>query len=224
MAFGTPSEAGDSGLAMNLAAPLKRPAIGLPFLYPSFLHRAIPIPADRRHQSTARRTTKRLRVKADPSFVSSIPPEQLRDHIIFNPPSSSPSPYHTPLAFLPPGDPRRSLLAQSHEHENPYAQPNKCLPPPAFKIPPEKKYHLKENDIREIRKLRLEDPFVWSRKKLAQKFDCSEWFVASVCNATSERKAHDLKELEEIKARWGNRRRYAREDRQKRRELWGRDA
>ncbi|KAL8641018.1 MAG: hypothetical protein Q9228_002130 [Teloschistes exilis] len=208
---------------MNLAAPLKRPPVSLPFLYPSILHRVIPIPADRRHQSSARRTTKRLRVKPDPSLVSSIPPEQLRDHVIFNPPSSSSQPYHTPLAFLPPGDPRRSLLAKSHEHENPYAQPDKRLPPPAFKIPPEKKYHLKEDDIRAIRKLRMEDPFTWSRRKLAQLFDCSEWFISSVCNAPYERTNQYEREMEDHRARWGKRRRHAREDRQKRREMWGRD-
>ncbi|KAI4257321.1 MAG: hypothetical protein LQ352_001671 [Teloschistes flavicans] len=208
---------------MNLAASLKRPAVSLTFLYPTSFQRPIPIRVDRRHQSSARRTTKRLRVKPDPSLVSSIPPKQLRDHVIFNPPSSSPSPYHTPLAFLPPSDPRRALLVQSHEHDNPHAQADKHLPPPAFKISPPKRYHLKEDDIRAIRKLRLEDPLTWSRKKLAQRFDCSEWFVASVCNAPSERKAQHEKELEEIRARWGNRRRYAREDRQKRREMWGRD-
>ncbi|KAL9581513.1 MAG: hypothetical protein Q9212_003855 [Teloschistes hypoglaucus] len=213
-----------ASLAMNLAAPFKRPPVSLPFLYPSIFHRAIPtIPVDRRHQSSARRTTKRLRVKPDPSLVSSIPPEQLRDHVIFNPPSSSPSPYHTPLAFLPPGDPRRSLLAKSHEHENPYAQADKHLPPPAFGIPPDKKYHLKEDDIRAIRKLRTEDPFTWSRRKLAQLFDCSEWFVASVCNAPPERNVQHESELEAIRERWGKRRREAREDRPKRRAMWGRD-
>ncbi|KAL8675907.1 MAG: hypothetical protein Q9224_000706 [Gallowayella concinna] len=205
---------------MSLVAS-KRPIFGLLFLYPSLAERSLP--AARRHESSARRTAKRLRVKPDPSFASSIPTDQLRDNVVFNPPSSSPSPYQTPVAFLPPSDPRRSLLAQSHEHANPYAQPDKRLPP-AIEKPREKKYHLKEAEIAEIRQLRLKDPFTWSRKKLAQKYDCSEFFVSMICEASPERKRQQQMALDDIKARWGNRRRYAREDRQKRRTLWGRDA
>ncbi|KAL8763086.1 MAG: hypothetical protein Q9184_001046 [Pyrenodesmia sp. 2 TL-2023] len=204
---------------MNLAIP-KRSVTKLIFLYPSFVHNAIP--AARRHESSARRTTKRLRVKPNPSFAPPIIADQLQQHVVFNPPSSSPSPYQTPAAFLPPSDPRRSLLAQAHEHANPYAQPNKRLPPPIEK-PEEKRYHLKEEEITEIHRLRKEDPFTWTRKKLAQKFNCSEFFVAMICEASPERKAQQQRALDEIKARWGNRRRHAREDRQKRRALWGRD-
>ncbi|KAL8800212.1 MAG: hypothetical protein Q9182_005334 [Xanthomendoza sp. 2 TL-2023] len=204
---------------MSLVAS-KRPISGLLFLYPLFASGSLP--AARRHESSARRTAKRLRVKPDHSFASFIPTDQLRDNVVFNPPSSSPSSYQTPAAFLPPSDPRRSLLAQSHEHANPYAQPNKRLPPP-IKKPMEKKYHLKEADIAEIRQLRQKDPITWSRKKLAQKFDCSEFFVSMVCEASPERRQQQQMALDDIKARWGNRRRYAREDRQKRRTLWARD-
>ncbi|KAL8810936.1 MAG: hypothetical protein Q9223_007645 [Gallowayella weberi] len=204
---------------MSLVAS-KRPISGLLFLYPSFASASLP--AARRHESSARRTTKKLRIKSDHSFTSSIPTDQLRDNVVFNPPSSSPSSYQTPAAFLPPSDPRRSLLAQSHEHTNPYAQPDKRLPQPVKK-PLEKKYHLKEDDIAEIRQLRQKDPITWSRKKLAQKFDCSEFFVSMICEASPERRRQQQMALDEIKARWGKRRRYAREDRQKRRTLWARD-
>ncbi|KAI4094810.1 MAG: hypothetical protein LQ348_003197 [Seirophora lacunosa] len=205
---------------MSLAVP-KRPVINLLFLYPSFAQSSVP--AVRRHESSARRTTKRLRVKPDPSsFAPPVTADQLQQNVVFNPPSSSPSPYHTPAVFLPRSDPRRSLLAQAHDHANPYAQPNKRLPPPTKKSV-EKRYHLKEEEIAEIRRLRLEDPFTWSRKKLAQKFDCSDFFVAMICEASPERKKQQQRALDEIKARWGNRRRHAREDRQKRRILWGRD-
>lgn len=204
---------------MSLAAS-KRPVTNLLFLYPSFAQAAIP--AARRHESTARRTTKRLRVKPDPSFAPPVTADQLQQHVVFNPPSSSPSPYQTPAAFLPPSDPRRSLLTQAHDHASTYAQPNKRLPPSIGK-PEEKRYHLKEDEIAEIHRLRQEDPFTWSRKKLAQKFDCSEFFVAMICEASPARKAQQQRALDEIKARWGNRRRHAREDRQKRRILWGRD-
>ncbi|KAL8896977.1 MAG: hypothetical protein Q9192_002801 [Flavoplaca navasiana] len=204
---------------MSLAAS-KRPISRLLFLYPPFVQGTVP--AARRHESSARRTTKRLRVKPDPSFIPSTLTSQLQDNVIFNPPSSSPSSYQTPAAFLPPSDPRRSLLVRSHEHDNPYAQPNKRLPPPIQK-PAEKRYHLKEDEIAEIRLLRQKDPDTWTRKKLAQKFDCSEFFVSMICEASQERKQKQQLALDDIKARWGKRRTYAREDRQKRRILWGRD-
>lgn len=193
----------------------------LPFLYPSLL--LSPIPASRRHESSARRTTKRLRVKTDPTFTSSIPADQLQDHVVFNPPSSAPSSYHTPVAFLPPNDPRRALLSQSHERANPYSNPDKRLPPPV-RQPYEKKYHLKEEDLAEIRRLRREDPSKWTRIQLAKKFECSQFYIALVCEASQERKAQHREALEAVKSRWGKKRRYAREDRQRRKELWGQDA
>lgn len=74
-----------------------------------------------------------------------------------------------------------------------------------------------------MRKLRAKDPFEWTRAKLADKFQCSQFFVALVCQASKERKEQQKLVLEKTVARWGRRRRYAREDRAKRRELWGRD-
>lgn len=180
------------------------------------------LPFSRRHASSARRTTKNLRVKPDSTFTSSIHPDKINDHIVFNPPSSAPSVYQTPVAFLPPDDPRRQLLAQSHSHSNPYSDPSRRLPPP-MRPPYEKKYHLGPDQIEEIRRLRAEDPFTWTRKKLAEKFDCSQFFVGMVVQASKERKEQQKQILENVKERWGRRRRYAREDRTKRRELWGRD-
>ena len=206
---------------MFLSLPL-RPTCNLTFLLPSF-STLIPY-VSRRNESSARRTTKRLRTKPDPSFTSSIPPAQVNDHIVFNPPSSAPSPYHTPSAFLPANDPRRTLLAQSHQHANPYDQPGKRLPPIIPKHKPyEKKYHLREKEIEEIRRLRSEDPYKWTRAKLAEKFDCSPFFVGMVAEASSEKKAEEQRRLEEIKQKWGRRRTYAREERAKRRDLWAKD-
>lgn len=88
----------------------------------------------------------------------------------------------------------------------------------------EKKYHLSEKDIQEIRKLRTDDPYTWTRKKLAEKFECSQFFVGMICEAPVEKKELERGKLEAIKERWGRRRRYARDDRGKRRELWARDA
>jgi len=206
---------------MSIFLP-RRPPEQLSFLFPSLA--GLISYTSRRHESSARRTTKRLRTKPDPSFTSSIPPSRFNDHIVFNPPSSAPSPYHTPPAFLPPNDPRRKLLAQSHSHANPYDQPDRRLPPIIKNHKPyEKKYHLREKDLEEIRKLRTGDPTKWTRTRLAEKFGCSQFFVGLVCQASKEKLDKDKEELEHIKERWGRRRRYAREDRAKRRVLWGRD-
>jgi len=205
---------------MNIIVPRRPLANNLPFLLPSLLKS--PSQVTRRHESSARRTTKRLRTKPDPSFTSSISPSHAQDHIVFNPPSSAPSVYHTPAAFLPPDDPRRQLLAQSHSHANPYDQPDRRLPPPVRK-PREKKYNLGEKEIEEIRKLRTEDPFKWTRKTLAEKYDCSQFFVGLICQASVERLEQQRQVLDDIKSKWGQRRRHAREDRTRRRELWGRD-
>ena len=201
----------------------KRPPAKLPFLHPS-LAGLIPF-TPHRYQSSARRTTKSLRNRPDPSFTASIPPNELNDHIVFNPPSSAPSPYHTPLVFLPADDPRRQLLAQSHQHANPYGQKGRALPPVINNNhkPYEKKYHLREKEIEEIRRLRTEDPYTWTRPKLAEKYKCSPFFVGMVAPVREEKKAEEFRKIEQIKERWGKRRRYAREERQKRRQMWARD-
>ena len=89
--------------------------------------------------------------------------------------------------------------------------------------PYEKKYHLGEKEIEEIRRLRTQDPYKWTRKVLAEKFGCSQFFVGMVGEASGEKKEMEREKIEAIKERWGRRRRYAREDRSKRREMWGRD-
>lgn len=92
-----------------------------------------------------------------------------------------------------------------------------------MRAPYEKKYHLKEEDIAEIRRLRTEDPYKWTRGTLAKKFDCSRFFVGMVCVASEEKKEQERQKLESVKERWGQRRRDARTDRTRRRELWARD-
>lgn len=82
---------------------------------------------------------------------------------------------------------------------------------------------MRESDIAEIRRLRTTEPEIWTRKKVAEKFGCSPFFVALVAQATKEKKERERQLLEKVKEKWGRRRRYAREDRRKRRELWERD-
>lgn len=213
---------------MSIFLP-RQPQAHLPFLYPHFQCLSLVVNTTRRHESTARRSTKRLRTKTDPTFTSSIAPSNRISHVVLNPPSSSPSPYHTPPAFLPPSDPRRVLLAQSYAYANPYNEPSRRLPPPldheaATKA---KKYHLTPDDIAEIRRLRQEDPYTWTRKALAEKYDCSQFFVGMVGPLTSsvgeKKKQEEISKSEQAKQRWGRRKRWAREERSRRRETWGRD-
>ncbi|KAL2168240.1 hypothetical protein VTG60DRAFT_248 [Thermothelomyces hinnuleus] len=72
-----------------------------------------------RHKSTAARTRRALNIPPHPSFLNSGSDRPTTDEIIYNPPSSAASVYHTPFKFLPKSDPRRranlasELLASS---------------------------------------------------------------------------------------------------------------
>lgn len=172
----------------------------------------------RRHESSYRRTKQRLNIKPDASFLpSNNAPSQ--DHIIFNPPSSAPTFAQTPLMFLPKDDKRRQLLASApHTPKSP-----ERLPPPVKKQPAPQRHHLTEEDVKEIQRLRREQPDVWTRLRLAKKYNCSSLYIGIVAEQTPERRAAEEAKFEAVKARWGNKRKSAREDRVKRRGLWLRD-
>lgn len=216
----------------------------------------------RRHESTTRRQLNRLRsVPTAPSFTPAA--SQTSDQIVFNPPSSAPNVYHTPLKFLPASDRRRELFALTSRFSSsspvattgtalasnpsyssstihpphlpsplqaiaaantkkPSSSPSSSLPPPV-RTPYTKKYHLTESDIAEIRALRQADPAQWTRERLAAKFECSQFFVGLVAPAPEHAK-RKAAEIDEGMRTWGRRKREAREDRKRRRELWGRDA
>ncbi|OJD12801.1 hypothetical protein AJ78_06658 [Emergomyces pasteurianus Ep9510] len=208
-----------------MAAPgtySRRHLLSLPFLLPSWSEPATSALVCRRYQSTFRRLKQRLRVKPDASF-SPLPPNS-PDSIIFNPPSSAPSVYHTPTKFLPPDDVRRKLRASSLAGE-PLQQDQQQHPklPLVLRHKSQTKHILGEEEIAEMRQLRLEDPMKWSRYALAQKFGCSTHFVMQVCDAGPQKKAIQQQVLEAIKSRWGKKQTIAREDRQLRKELWARD-
>ncbi|KAJ4311303.1 hypothetical protein N0V94_008021 [Neodidymelliopsis sp. IMI 364377] len=194
-----------------------------------------------RHESTTRRHKKLLALPEAPSYT----PSRSEPSLIFNPPSSAPSVYHTPLKFLPKDDKRRQLYSAALSHStttslrrqsSPVAAPGTPLstashlpPKPSARLPPpvrtpyEKKYHLDEAQIAEIRKLRLGDPDKWTRVKLAEKFGCSQFFVGMVAKAPEKAERVAL-EHEAARQKWGVRRKMAREDRERRKVLWGRDA
>jgi hypothetical protein len=195
----------------------------------------------RRHESSTRRHKKLLHLPEAPSYT----PDRNAPTLIFNPPSSAPNVYHTPSKFLPKDDKRKKLYAAAIQYSTHAAlrrstpstaspgtplqtspflppRPSASLPPPV-RAPYEKKYHLTEKEISEIRRLRSEDPDTWTRVRLAEKFGCSQFFVGMI--AKNEEKAARVEAAhQDSRDRWGNRRRTAKEDRARRKELWGRDA
>ena len=215
----------------------------------------------RRYESSYRRHIQRLSIPPAPSFThspkkaSSIPSAS---HVIFNPPSSAPNVYHTPLKFLPRGDRRRSLYASAVSMHNvsaptpspnasqalsPFAKPGTqvheavsthpsglrpSVPegeplPPALKPLQDKKYHLTASDIAEMKRLRAEDPKRWSLLRLAEKFQCSQYFVQICCPNEDAGREHGARKAD-ARRFWGPRKTRARDERVRRRELWGRDA
>jgi hypothetical protein len=173
-----------------------------------------------RHESTFRRTKKALNLKPESSFLfNKASPKQ--DHIIFNPPSSAPSVLHTPLKFLPKDDKRRKLFSSTATST--LAFPGSKLPPLSRKAPAYQRHHLTEEDVKEIKRLRSTDPETWTRAKLAKKYNCSSIFIGMCCEAPKEKIEAAKAQVEAIKARWGPKRKMAREDRVKRREAAYRD-
>ena len=162
---------------------------------------------------------------------SRVPPTKTEayDHIIHNPPSSMPNVYHTPTIFLPQDDRRRAIQASLNSRTqalNPTSSSTAAELPTAVRKPYEKRYHLTEDQIREIRALREEDPVKWSRTQLAKKFDCSNFFVGIVLDgmpASKEKQRQQQAVTAAVKSSWGVKRRTAREDRAIRKERWFRD-
>ncbi|KAF2106129.1 mitochondrial ribosomal protein subunit L20-domain-containing protein, partial [Lophiotrema nucula] len=183
---------------------------------------------------------KLLHLPEAPSYTPSTPSPTL----VFNPPSSAPNIYHTPSKFLPKNDKRTALYKHALSLSTSAAlrtktplvakpdtqltapshlppKPSTALPPPV-RAPYEKKYHLTPEEVKEIQRLRQEDPVAWTRVRLAERFGCSQFFVGMV--AKNEGAAERVRaEQEKVMRRWGRVRRMAREDRGRRRESWGRD-
>lgn len=84
-----------------------------------------------------------------------------------------------------------------------------------------------EADIAEVQRLKREDPAKWTRLELARKFDCSDLFIAMVCEmgkcpTDPVLRQQWLTRRQAAKAQWGPKRRKAREDRAARKRTWGR--
>jgi hypothetical protein len=177
----------------------------------------------RRHQSSYRRTRSRLNIKPDASFLPSK--TEVHDHIIYNPPPSAPNVYHTPTIFLPKSDKRRQMHDLATQRNPQLATGDTQRLPPPVRKPYEKRYHVTEAQMEEMRRLRKDDPAAWSVTALAKKFDCSRLFVSFVTEGLSADQQKQQKMVTEvIKSRWGTKRRIAREDRALRKERWYSDS
>ncbi|PNY28403.1 54S ribosomal protein L20, mitochondrial [Tolypocladium capitatum] len=201
--------------------PLLRPAAQL--LIAARCPALLPVISSRGHK-TAARTKRALKIAPHDSFMpdrsAAFP---AADSIIYNPPASEASPAHTPFLFLPRSDPRR--LALLRMRSNPGA-PSLAPAAEASDLPPamryhrrDPKYHLKEDDVAEMRRLRAEDPMKWSVGHLAQKFDCSPIFVRMVAPAPDGHLDWLNAKMERKMARWGPKKTQAREDRKRRTEM-----
>ncbi|PHH81073.1 hypothetical protein CDD80_3355 [Ophiocordyceps camponoti-rufipedis] len=176
----------------------------------------------RGHKTTAR-TKRALKIAPHDSFLPdrSVHVGEATDSIIYNPPASEASPAHTPFLFLPREDPRRRALRELRGLGGTDTTGHGAVTlPPALRWrqnPP--KYHLDENALVEMRRLRAEDPIKWSVGHIAKKFDCSPIFVSMVAPAPPGHIAWLKDKLARKMARWGPTKMQAWEDRKRRAEM-----
>ncbi|KAK3897815.1 mitochondrial ribosomal protein subunit L20-domain-containing protein [Staphylotrichum tortipilum] len=189
---------------------------------------ALSLPSGARTKATAARTRRALRIQPHYSFLH--PPNKpgypayerpTTDEIIFNPPSSAASVYHTPVKFLPKADPRRrtaALVAAAAGTGS--STPSGLVDLDAFptvNMPDARpRHHLTKADIEEMRRLRTADPVTNSVVTLARRYECSQLFVLMCCHAPPAHRAKMREEEAKVRARWGPRRRSAREERARR--------
>ncbi|KAK4042711.1 mitochondrial ribosomal protein subunit L20-domain-containing protein [Parachaetomium inaequale] len=193
------------------------------------------LPSGARQKSTAARTRRALNIPPHPSFLTqtgnNAEGRPTTDQIIYNPPSSAASVFHTPFKFLPKNDPRRranlasELFASSatiHFNTNPSSTPSSSSTTaeefPSIEGAPRyrARHHLAPADIEEMRRLREADPAQNTVQALSARFQCSKLFVMMCCQAPREHRDKVKADLAQTQERWGPRRRAAREERRAR--------
>lgn len=183
-----------------------------------------------RSKATASRTRRSLNIAPHPSFLDSDSRQQ-QDYIIFNPPASAASVYHTPFKFLPKNDPRRRAnLAKIFESH--FTSPAGGAGPtttttdlpkvsglhkhnPAF----DARGPITKSEVEEMRRLREEDPHKWDVRALSEKYSIPHIFVMMCCQAPKEKLEFERKKMELIRQRWGPIRAKAKEDRHRRTQM-----
>ncbi|KAI9900797.1 hypothetical protein N3K66_005059 [Trichothecium roseum] len=162
-----------------------------------------------RTMKTAARTKRALKIAPHPSFQPDRNNPSKGDSIIYNPPSSEATPFHTPFLFLPNNDPRRTVIERARG-SNPQVLAKDAVAASEEQLPPEMKYPrrtatygLQEEEMLEMRKLRNEDPLKWSVNTLARKFNCSPVFVKIAAPAPKEHHEWLNAKRERKTQRWG---------------------
>lgn len=132
---------------------------------------------------------------------------------IHRPPPSVPTPHST---TLDPGSP----LLKPPTHPTDGRMPP-MLRPSSYKPEPER---MSREDIEKIRALRLSDPRVHSRTKLAKMFNCTPHFISKIAALPRPQRRQMGRETEAehkaVRERWGERKATMTAIRQKRREFW----
>jgi len=189
-----------------------------------------------RHKATRSRQKRALNIPPHESYqlpfneagaksVDGTSNRQVADRIIFNPPSSEASVYHTPHKMLPRTDPRRFASIPSLFENSATIKYNSSSEPSSTEqtetLPPairhwEKQYNVTEEQVHEIRRLRLEDPIKNSVNSLAYRFKCSRLFILMVVNHREANERHRMEKEAWRAANWGPRRAQAHEDRMRR--------
>ncbi|KAL4073154.1 mitochondrial ribosomal protein subunit L20-domain-containing protein [Scleroderma yunnanense] len=132
---------------------------------------------------------------------------------IHRPPPSIPTPYSTTL------DPASPLLRASASSTEERMPP--LLRPSSYKPEPER---VSREDIEKMRELRLSNPRMYSRTKLAKMFNCTPHFISKIAALPRPQRKQFGRELEAehntARERWGERKATVAAIRKKRREFW----
>lgn len=132
---------------------------------------------------------------------------------VHRPPPTAPSPYSLTAA------PASPLLTPASG-----TNPDKSLPPRLWKDAPSPQSQLTFEQIEEIKRLRNEDPAVWTRQKLAKKFGCKACYIPMIAPLDKSTHREVLAgrdaEHEHNRSRWGENKATARAIRQKRKTMW----
>lgn len=97
------------------------------------------------------------------------------------------------------------------------------LPPP-LKEPQPGKPRLSDENIAEMQRLRALNPSYYTRKRLAEQFDCSPAFVGLVARLSTSDHRTVQRKLEkahaDVRAQWGEKKLITREIRRRRKQFW----
>ncbi|KTW28944.1 hypothetical protein T552_01574 [Pneumocystis carinii B80] len=129
--------------------------------------------------------------------------------LFYNPPASPPDYRVTPYILLP--DDVKKLA------ERPVSDGK--LPPPLSPIK-KKKYHLTEEDIKEIKALRRSGI---SRSELSKRYNASRLFIGMISPLNKEKLQEIEKKDQEIKNSWSEHKKEVKMNRYKRKMLWKRE-